>query len=72
MNKLFLPNKKISKDPDNPNINVYKVEAILLIFQFWVPTWHIKKVITVVGLEDSTLRGLANTFLCQILLLAAI
>lgn len=68
----------MAKDPDDSNINVHEVEAILLAFQLWAPAWHRKKVIihtdskmAVAGLENLTLRGPANASLRQILLLAA-
>ena len=68
----------MAKNPDDPSINVHKVEAILLAFQVWSPTWHRKRVIIYTdsttaasGLEDSTLRGPANAPLRQIILLAA-
>lgn len=76
--KSLPPNRKMAKDPDDPSINVHEVEAIILAFQLWAPAWHRKKVIIYTdsttaasGLENSTLRGLANTPLRQILLLAA-
>ena len=66
------------KNPDNPSINVYEVEALLLAFQLWVPAWHKKKVIihtdnktTVTGLKNLAIRGPANASLREILLLAA-
>ena len=34
VSKKALPaNRKMAKDPDDPSINIYEVEAILLIFQ---------------------------------------
>lgn len=35
--KSLPSNKKMAKNPDNPSINVHKVEAILLAFQFYTP-----------------------------------
>lgn len=68
----------MSKSPDNPSINVYEVGTTLLAFQLWAPSRRRKKVIVHIdstkatsGLGDSTLQGLANAFLCQILLLIA-
>lgn len=67
----------MAKDSDNPSINIYKVEAIFLVFQVWSPTWHKKRVIihtsstAAFGLEDSILQNLANASQCPILLLAA-
>lgn len=31
--KTLLPNRKMVKNPDNPNINIHKIETILLAFQ---------------------------------------
>ena len=60
--KTFPLNRKMAKNPDDPSINVHEVEAILLAFQVWSPTWHRKRVIihtdsttAASGLEDSTL-----------------
>ena len=68
----------MAKNPNNPSINVHEVEAILLAFQLWSPTWHRHRVIVHTdsttafsGLQDSTLRGPANAPLRQTLLLAA-
>lgn len=76
--KILPPNRRMKKNPNDLSINVYEVEAILLAFQVWAPTWYRKRVIVhtdnmtaALGLEDSTLRGPANAPLRQILLLAA-
>lgn len=60
------------------SINVYEVEAILLLFQLWGPTWHRHKVILYTdsvtacsGLSDTTLKGPANAPLREIFLIAA-
>lgn len=75
--KSLPPNRKIAKDQNDPSINVHEVEIILLVFQLWASVWYRKKVLihidntmAVAGLEDSTLRGPANAYLYQILLLA--
>lgn len=76
--KPLSPNRKMRKDPDDPSINVHEVEAILLAFQLWSPSWHRRLVVVHTdsstafsGMQDSTLRGPANAPLRQVLLLAA-
>ena len=71
-------NRRMAKNLDDPSINVHEVEAILLAFQLWSPIWHRHRVIVhtdsktaLLGLQDSTLQGPANTPLRQTLLLAA-
>ncbi len=71
-------NRRMAKNLDDPSINVHELEAILLAFQLWSPTWHRNRVIVhkdstkaFSNLQDSTLRGPANALLRQTLLLAA-
>ena len=66
------------KNPNNPSINVYEVEVILLVFQIWVEKWADQRLrvstdsTTVhLGLFEFTLNGLPNTPLREIWLLAA-
>ncbi len=37
--KSLSANKKMKKNPDNPSINVHKVEVILLAFQICAEKW---------------------------------
>lgn len=76
--KTLPQNRKMTKNSDDPSINVHEVEAILLAFQLWAPAWYRHQIVihtdsttAVTGLQDSTLRGPANAPLRQILLLAA-
>ncbi len=77
--QLPLPlSRKLPKDPNDPSINVYEVEAILLLFQTWAPCWHRHHIIihtdnstAYSGLLDLTLRGPANAPLREIFLIAA-
>ncbi len=68
----------MKKNPDDPSINVYEVEAILLAFQAWVPKREKQrlKVFTdsttaFSGLRKFTLKKPANAPLWEIWLLAA-
>ena len=76
--KTLPPKRGMAKNPDNLSINVHEVEVMLLAFKLWLPTWQRHRVIVHTdsttafsGLQDSTLRGLANAPLRQTLLLAA-
>lgn len=77
--QLPLPlSRKLSQDPNDPSINVYEVEAILLLFQTWAPYWHRHRIIIHIdsstaysGLLDLTLRGPANALFREIFLIAA-
>lgn len=67
---MLLQNRKMIKNPDNPSINVHKVEVIFLVFQFWALTWykyqiviHTDSITAITGLQNSILQGLANTLL---------
>ena len=67
----------MAKDSDNSSINIYKVEAIFLVFQVWYLTWNKKRVIIHISLtaafslEDFILQNLANVLQYPILLLVA-
>lgn len=64
-------------NPNDPSINVHKVEAILLAFQIWAPKWQKQRfkvytdsIMTFSGLREYTLKGPANALLQEIWLLA--
>lgn len=38
--KSLPANQKMTKNPDDPSINVHEVEAFLLAFQVWAPKWR--------------------------------
>lgn len=76
--KQLPSNRKLPKNPNDPSINVHRVEAILLLFQTWAPLWYRHRIIvhtdssTVYsGLLDSTFKGPPNAPLREIFLLAA-
>lgn len=76
--KTLPANRKLAKNPDDPSINVHEVEAILLAFQLWAPSWkrqrikvHTDSTTAFAGLQDYTLRGPPNAPLREIFLLAA-
>ena len=66
-------NRKMRKNPDDPNIKVHKVEAILLAFQIWTPKWQRQRIkvytdstTTFSGLGEFILTGPANAPLREI------
>lgn len=68
----------MSKISDDPSINVYVVEAILLAFQVWVPKWEKQTLrifmdsnIAFLGLREFIFKELANALLWEIWFLAA-
>ncbi len=76
---MLLPaNRKMKKNPNNPSINVYEVEAILLAFQVWAEKWSGQRLRVFTdsitahsGLREFTLKSLPNAPLREIWLLAA-
>ncbi len=76
--KTLSQNRKMTKNSDDPSINVHEVEAILLVSQLWAPVWYRYQIViqrdsttAVTGLQNSTLQELANAPLQQTLLLVA-
>ena len=76
--KSLSANRKMGKNPNDPSINVHNVEAILLAFQVWAPKWQKQRIKVYTdsttahsGLCEFTLKGLSNTPLREIWLLAA-
>lgn len=78
--QLLLPlSYKLSKDPNDLNINIHEVEAILLLFQqTWAWCWHHYHIIihtnnstTCSGLFNLTLQGPVNTLLQEVFLIVA-
>ncbi len=66
------------KNPDNPSINVYEVEAILLAFQIWAEKWSGQRLRVFTdstnahsGLRKFTFKSPPNVPLLEIWLLAA-
>ncbi len=76
--KSLPASRKIKKNPDNPSINIHKVEAILLAFQIWAEKWSGQRLRVFTdsttahsGLREFTLKGPPNLLLREIWLLAA-
>ncbi len=80
MQRKSLPanKKKMKKNPDDPSINVYEVEAILLAFQIWAEKWSGQQLRVFTDsttpysrLREFTLKSPPNVPLQEIWLLAA-
>ncbi len=68
----------MKKNPDDPSINVYEMETILLVFQIWAEKWSGQRLGVFTdstnaysGLREFTLKGPPNAPLREIWLLAA-
>ena len=75
--KALPANRKMKKNFDDPSINVYELEAILLAFKIWAPRWSkqrlrvfIDSTSTFSGLREFILKGPPNAPLREIWLLA--